>query len=188
MIHGRIMAQERRDIFDRAPVARRRRACVPFGFVDRDANAVSPANRVTGTLHGLKAIATIAILASGGCAAPYVAARLPGSSSEFRLSAPLAEAFRQLAAHDAQAITLSDRLTIYGTAAPPSDVLRCHEGEHRKQAREIGNALVAIDAIEDTDQGRQAAWLAVYGQAYVRHGYDNTFERRARAPCEEQRR
>ena len=116
-----------------------------------------------------------------GCSSVPVA-KLPGGA-EFVLSGPLEDAFAAITMHDAKAITLSEEITIYGRGGPPSAQLKCHEDHHKKQARLIADKLVEINAITDSPRGRMIAWLAVYGQEYLQSGYDNRFEREARAAC-----
>lgn len=103
------------------------------------------------------------------------------SGGDVRLTGDSAAALRKIIGHDA--ITLSEKLTIYGVEAPAGSTIACHEDAHKRQARVIGDALVAIGAIEDEDVTRAAAWLAVYGIDYGVYGYANRFEKGAIALC-----
>ena len=104
-----------------------------------------------------------------------------GAGRDLQLDGGTAEAFRKLVGHDA--VTVSERITIYGGENPPSAQLQCHENQHKAQAAVIADALVSIGALEDEELTRMAAWLAVYGIDYAVYGYDNRFERGAREAC-----
>ena len=129
-------------------------------------------------------LATLILLAAltGGCAS-FPIAKLPGGA-EFVLSGPLEKAFTAITAHDAKGITLGESLTIYG-GKPDSANMICHEAQHRNQARRIADMLVVVNAIDDNPRARAVVWLAVYGQEYLQHGYNNRFEKEAREACKE---
>jgi hypothetical protein len=98
------------------------------------------------------------------------------------------DAFREVVGHGA--VTVSDRLTIFGTAQPPDDQIKCHEAFHRAQARSMGDAAVESHAIKDTVADRTAYWLLIYAYESLRSKAtggslyrDNRFEADARAAC-----
>jgi hypothetical protein len=131
--------------------------------------------------RGILALLTMFVgVAFAGCAGAPIA-KLPDGTAEFLLDAGLGEVFRKVVRHEA--ITLGEKVTIYGSKKPPGAELRCHEAVHRTQAKAIGDALVSIGAIDDRDDRRMYAWIAVYAQEYAQHLYDNRFERAARAQC-----
>lgn len=91
------------------------------------------------------------------------------------------DAFRAIVQHDA--VTVSDRLTIYGPGAT-DERIKCHERFHREaQARVMGDAAVESGAIRDTVIDRALYWVLVYSVEYSRDGYDNRFEEAARKAC-----
>lgn len=102
--------------------------------------------------------------------------------SDVNLTGDTASAFRRIIHHDA--ITLSEQVTIYGVEAPPGSQIACHENEHKRQAKVVGDALVAIGALDDDELPRAAAWLSLYGIDAALYGYSgNRFEKGARAAC-----
>jgi hypothetical protein len=105
-----------------------------------------------------------------------------GGGKDVRLDGSPAEAFRRLIRHDA--ITLSEKVAIYGVEAPPGSQVVCHEEAHKRQAKVIADALVSIGAIDDDELSRAAAWLALYAIDAAQYGYaGNRWEKGARAAC-----
>lgn len=104
------------------------------------------------------------------------------TTGDIHLKGDIAEHFRKITGHGA--VTVSEKVTIYGTENPPSAQLQCHENEHKKQAAVIADALVALGALDDDEPSRMAAWVAVYTIDWVQYGYAGSrFERGARAAC-----
>ena len=84
----------------------------------------------------------------------------------------------------ARGITVSEKVTIYGTENPPTAQLVCHEERHKLQARIIGDALVALGAIDDDEASRAAAWVSIYSIEHLQRGYGgNRFEAESRNVC-----
>lgn len=104
-----------------------------------------------------------------------------GSGKELRLTGDAASALRKLIKHDA--ITLTERTAIYGVPAPEGSRVVCHEREHQRQIAVVADALVALGAIDDDELSRAAVWLALYLQDSAIYGYDNRWEKGARAAC-----
>jgi len=129
----------------------------------------------------LKAVLLTLILGFASCSEVQIA-RLPNNSAQFLLKGKLAETFRAITKHEA--ITPSEKVSIYGTENPPGANLQCHEGRHQLQAAAIADALVAIRAISDIPEARMYAWLAIYAQEYLQTGYENNrFEKEATEKC-----
>ena len=98
------------------------------------------------------------------------------------LTGDTAAAFRKIVKHDA--ITLSDSASIYGVEAPPGSQIACHEKIHRNQARVLGDAMVAIGAIDDDELPRAAVWISIYTIDFLQYSYSGSrFEKEARAAC-----
>lgn len=106
---------------------------------------------------------------------------LTGCGQSILLEGKPAEVFRRITKHDA--ITLSDKTVIYGGAEPPSATLMCHEGEHQKQVEQLCTQLVADGYIDGDELSCMAVWISIYGIDYAVHGYNNRFEKGARAAC-----
>ena len=100
-----------------------------------------------------------------------------------QLTGDPAAALKKLIGHDA--ITISEKRSIYLSENPPDAYVKCHEAEHRLQFKLIADALVGLGVLEDIDISRAAAALAIYGIDAGVHGYfDNRFEKGARKACE----
>ena len=93
----------------------------------------------------------------------------------------IGQAFKKMVGHDA--VTVSEKQTIYLTGTPPSAQLVCHEEAHKAQAKVLADALVVIGAIDDDADQRMAVWLALYGIQYGAYGYKNRFELEAQKLC-----
>jgi predicted small secreted protein len=105
-----------------------------------------------------------------------------GTGEDVHLTGKAGEIFRSMTG--AEAMTVSERVTIYGSEDPPDERLRCHEGIHAAQAKVIADALVAIGAIDDDELTRASAWIAVYSIEYAQRGYvGSKFEVEARDQC-----
>ena len=108
-----------------------------------------------------------------------------GQGQDVHLAGNGGELFRKLTG--ANAITVSERVTIYGTENPPGEQLVCHEKKgHAQQARILGDALVILGYIDDDELSRAAAWVAIYSIEHASRGYENSrFELGAREACKD---
>ncbi len=104
------------------------------------------------------------------------------SGGDIWLKGDLGTRFRALTKHEA--ITLGENLRIYGTKEPPIEQILCHERAHSAQAKVIGDLLVKVGAIDDDPESRTAAFLSLYLQDWLIYGYDNRWEKSARAACQ----
>ena len=104
-----------------------------------------------------------------------------GCAGDQMLDGNTDDVFRKITKHDA--ITLSDKTTIYGSAEPPSPCLVAHEESHKRQVRILCNFLVSAGYIDDDDTREiacGAVWVSVYTLDFAVHGAKNRFELGAR--------
>ena len=110
-------------------------------------------------------------LSFGGCAGDQV---IPDAIAKHVTFAP-------------DAVTLSpDTVVYFGEGKNDSACLVAHENEHKEQAKEITDALVAKGAIYDDEETRAAAWIAIYAIDWLVHQADNRFELGAREASAEE--
>ena len=121
-------------------------------------------------------VAFAMFVALGGCGTT-------GQGQDVHLTGKAGELFRSVTG--AQAMTLSERVQVYGGENPPSEYVVCHEKVgHGEQAKVVGDALVLIGAIDDDEPSRMAAWVSVYGIEWAQRGYAGSrFERGAHEAC-----
>lgn len=102
------------------------------------------------------------------------------SEDDIHLTGKAGELFRKLTG--AKGMTLSEKRAVYATENPPGPCIVAHENEHKVQAQVIGDALVAIGAIDDDEISRMGAWVSIYSLDWVQRGYEgNRFEQGAKA-------
>lgn len=100
---------------------------------------------------------------------------------DIHLTGKAGELFRQITG--AGGMTISDKRAIYPTDAPSAYVV-CHEGEHKRQAKILGDLLVKFGFIDDDELSRTKAWIDTYATDWIQRGYaGNRFERGAHNAC-----
>jgi len=102
-------------------------------------------------------------------------------NGDVHLTGKAGEMFRALTG--AGGMTINDRRAIYPTDAPSAYVV-CHEGEHKRQAKILGDLLVKFGFIDDDELSRTKAWIDTYATDWIQRGYaGNRFERGAHEAC-----